>query len=76
MKQQIDKIDPVDGICADIESQCEVAEEGLIEFSAMIAFMEGANWLGASKDAIMEIMRRHEREDGKIDYKVALNEIV
>ena len=78
MKEQIDKIDPVDGIIADLEETCEVPEDsdGLIQVDALVAFMEGVNWLDASKDAIMAVIDRHVNEEGKIDYKVALHAIV
>ena len=75
-KEQVDKIDPVDGICADIEDKCEVGEDGLIETSALVAFMESVNWLDASKQAIMHIIDLETNEAGKINYKAALHKIV
>ena len=72
----MDKIDPVEGICADVEEQCEVNEDGLVQVSAFVNFFEGVNWLGASKDAIMQIINRQTTAEGLIDYRTALFEIV
>ena len=76
MKVQVDKVDPVEGICSDIEDQCQVDEDGLIQVGELVNFFESVNWLGASKPAMMEIVDRRTTDQGKIDYRAALFEIV
>ena len=76
IKEHVDKIDPVEGIFADVEDQCEVNEDGFVKVSELITFFEGANWLDASKDAIMEIVNRETTDESMIDYRVALYKIV
>ena len=76
MKAQVDKIDPVEGICADIEEQCCVDDDGMIQVGEMVNFFESVNWLGASKQAIMEIVDRRTVDESKIDFRAALFEIV
>ena len=78
-KEQIEKIDPVDGIIADLETSLgDLPEDhdGLIEVDALVTFLESVNWLDASKGAIMEVIDRHTEEERKINYRVALHAIV
>ena len=76
LKQEIEKQDPVDGICNDLEEFCEISEDGLVDFDEMMRFFESVNWLEASKDAIMAVADRHKTDDNKIDYRVALHNII
>ena len=76
MRDQVDKIDPVDGIIADIEAKYEVTDDYKVSISDLVRYFEGENWLEASKDAIMAIVVKHEDAEGKVDYRTALFEIV
>ena len=76
LKEQVDKIDPVEGIISDIEVTCDCTEDGLVDKDALVGFMEGVHWLEASKEAIMTIIDMHTDEERKVNYRKALHEIV
>ena len=76
VREFVSNVDPLDGIIADIEDNCEVSEEGRVAIDHLVAYFEKVNWLDASKDAIMEIVGKHKNEEGSVDYLTALCQII
>ena len=81
LREQVDKQDPVDGICSDIEIYCNerdlaISDDGLIDFNDLMGFFETVNWLEANEAAIRAVASLHVTSEGKINFKKALHHIV
>ena len=56
VREFVAKVDPLDGVIADIENHCEIKEDGKCQQGELVAYFEKVNWLDASKEAIMAIV--------------------